>query len=375
MLFSFIVPYRNREVSRVKNCLQSIQNQNFTDFEIIFADYGSDLHIKMQVEELCSNYSLLKYFYFDTRYQLWSRSHAVNLGISMAKGKFLIIADIDLIYSPHFATVMHSQIDENAFVQYQCYYLPENEINYQNLDFNKPYPYRVSSVGMAAGLIAVPRKKMYAIGGFDEYFKVWGVEDLDLKKRLQAIGLSGKTLSISQVANFHQWHPSAAQQDLMPALWLSAMEKYAKNKNLAPLSYLEKKNDFHRPVLKLIDSESINANFTFEYPTLQSFVKFSQLFYSLKSGEYLIINQIFATIKANEKSRLGGLFSKLNQLFEKLGISYRVAELFTFETEVVSYINIRDFLFYFIAENQNYIADYLFDNTHLRQIKCVLFKA
>ncbi|TAH18773.1 MAG: glycosyltransferase [Cytophagales bacterium] len=375
MTFSFIIPYRNREMARVRNCLQSIQNQYFKDFEIVFVDYGSDLPIKMQVEELCGNYSQVNYFYFDVRYQLWSRAHAVNLGISNSKGKFLIIVDIDLIYSPHFATVVHSQIDEDHFVQYQCYYLPENEHDYQNLDFNKPYPYRVSSVDMAAGLIAVPRKKMYVIGGFDEYFKVWGVEDLDLKKRLQAIGLSSKILSINQLANFHQWHPSAAQEDLMPTLWLSAMEKYAKNKSLAPLPYLEKNNDFRRPTLDFINGKSIVGNFTFEYPTLQSFVKFAQLFYSLNSGEYLIVNQLFETIQVSKKSRLGGLFSKANNLLEKVGISYRITELFTFETEIISYINIRDFLFYFIAENKNYIADYLLDNTHLQQIKCILLKA
>lgn len=375
MIFSFIIPYRNRELIRVKNCLESIQNQVFKDFEIIFIDYGSDLEIRTSIESLCKQFAQLKYFYFDTRYQFWSRSHALNLGIQKAEGNFLVVVDIDLLYSPTFLDSLKAKIDKNSFVQYQCYYLPEHITDYEKLDFQKPYPYPVSSTNMAAGLIAFPKEKIEEIGGFDEYFKVWGVEDIDLKKRLQNINLIGKVLSINESATFHQWHPSASQEDSMPALWLTAMEKYAKNKSLTPLPYLGKQVNFQRPALDLMFSKQEDSYFTFEYPTLQSFVKFSQLFYSLNAGDFIIVNQSFTIIKTNEKSRLGKLFSKTNHLLEKFRVSYRVAELFTFETELVNFINIRDFLFYFIAENEDYIADYAFDNVHLQQIKCILVKA
>ncbi len=375
MLFSFIIPYRNREASRVKNCLQSIQNQTFQDFEVIFTDYGSDPPQKQAIESLCKEFSKVQYFYYDSRYQFWSRSHAINLGVQKAQGTYLIIVDIDLIYSPHFVQHLLAVINEDTFVQYQCYYLPANLTDFQSLDFQKEYNYQASTTNQGGGLIAFPKEKIEKIGGFDEYFKVWGVEDMDLKKRLQNINLIGKVLSINESATFHQWHSSASQEDRMPALWLTAMEKYAKNKSLSPLPYLEKQVNFQRPALDLIFDKKTKSNFTFECPTLQSFVKFSQLFYSLNTGDYIIINQQFTSIQASEKSRLGKLFSKTNQLLEKFRISYRVADLFTFETEVVSFVNIRDFLFYFIAENQSYIADYAFETTHLQQIKCVLVKA
>lgn len=142
----------------------------------------------------------------------------------------MVIVDIDLIYPPHFVDLLKNKIDENSFVQYQCYYMPENQQDYLNLDFSLTYPYKVSSTEFAAGLIAVPKAKMYEIGGYDEYFKVWGVEDIDLKKRLLALGMQGKVLSINEVPTFHQWHAPASNEDLMPALWLKAMEKYAKEK-------------------------------------------------------------------------------------------------------------------------------------------------
>ncbi|SFE77280.1 glycosyltransferase family 2 protein [Thermoflexibacter ruber] len=377
--FSFIVPYRNRDSIRVKNCLQSIQNQNFADFEVIFIDYGSDLAIQQATEKLCGTFPKVKYYFFDTQYQFWSRSHAINLGILQAQGQFLVIVDIDLIYPPNFTDLLKNKIDENSFVQYQCYYLPENQQNCQNLDFSKTYPYKVSSTEFAAGLIAMPKEKMHEIGGYDEYFKVWGVEDMDLKKRLLAAGVQGKILSINEAPTFHQWHASASNEDLMPALWLKAMEKYAKEKIVSPLPYLKKlidNQEFNeqRVALKLLKAGNFSYAFAFEYPTLQSFVKFSQAFFSLQKGEHISVNQEFTPIKVQEKSRLGHLFSTINQLLEKTKISYRITELFTFETEAVNFINVRDFLFYFIAENQNYIADYAFETTYHKQIRCVLVK-
>ncbi|GAB4474400.1 MAG: hypothetical protein OHK0057_21020 [Thermoflexibacter sp.] len=377
--FSFIVPYRNRDSIRVKNCLQSIHNQHFADFEIIFVDYGSDLAVQQATEKLCSTFPKVKYYFFDTRYQLWSRSHALNLGVLQAQGQFLVIVDVDLIYPPNFADLLKNKIDENSFVQYQCYYIPENQQNYQNLDFSKTYPYKVSSTEFAAGLIAMPKEKMHEIGGYDEYFKVWGVEDMDLKKRLLAAGVQGKILSISEAPTFHQWHASASNEDLMPTLWLKAMEKYAKEKIASPLPYLKnfadnQKFNEQRVALKLLKSGNFSCFFAFEYPTLLSFIKFSQAFFALQKGEHISVNQEFTAIKVQEKSRLGHLFSTINQFLEKTKISYRITELFTFETEAVNFINVRDFLFYFIAENQNYIADYAFETTYPKQIRCVLVK-
>ncbi len=379
-VFSFIVPYRNRDTTRVSNCLQSIHKQTFTDFEIIFIDYGSDLIIQKEIEKLCREFPQVKYYFFDTRYQMWSRAHALNLGVLQAKGRFLVIVDIDLIYPPNFADLLRKKIDDNTFVQYQCYYMPENHQDYQNLDFSKTYPYKVSSTKFAAGLIAIPKEKTYAIGGYDEYFKVWGVEDIDLKKRLLANGVQGKILSIDEAPTFHQWHASASDENLMPALWLRAMEKYAKEKIVStPLPYLQKpignKNlNEQRVALKLLEDINLSNTFTFEYPTLQSFVRFAQAFFSLQKGDYISVNQEFKTIQVQEKSRLGNLFLKINQVLEKAKISYRITELFTYETEVVNFTNVRDFLFYFIAENQNYIADYAFETVYNQKIRCILVK-
>ena len=376
MLFSFIVPYRNRETVRVKNCLQSILNQTFKDFEVIFTDYGSDLPRQQEIEMLCKQLGQVDYTYYDTRYQFWSRAHAINLGIRKAKGDYLIIVDIDLIYSPYFAEELKNMVSEKSFIQYQCYYLPQEFTNYDSLDFKKQYSFNTSTTHIGGGLIIIPRKSMLAIGGFDEYFKVWGVEDMEMLSRLKQENLENKILSISHVKNFHQWHAPASHVGLMPHLWLSAMEKYAKQKLPSPLPYLSQEFVGKRSSLSIIQTieNQPNKYFYFEYPTLQAYSKFAQAFYTLQSGDYLIVNQKFEAIKASEKSRLAGIFSRVNQLFGKINISYRITELQTFETEMMNFTNVRDFIFYFIADNQAFISDYAFDVIYPSQIKCVLFK-
>jgi glycosyltransferase involved in cell wall biosynthesis len=379
MYFSFIVPYRNRDALRVQNCLQSIDNQSIReDIEIVFVDYGSLASSQSMAENLCGQFATVRYFYFNTQYQFWSRAHAINLGVQKAKGEYIIIVDVDLVYPPNFASELKKKIDEQSFVQYQCYYMPENQKDYTNIDFTKSYPYKISSIDFAAGLIALPSKKMYEIGGYDEYFKVWGVEDMDFKKRLLSANMNNKVLSINECPTFHQWHAPAYNQDLMPALWLSAMEKYAQRKASSPLPYLAISFSPERTSLLILEDidnkHNSSKTFCFEYPTLQSFVKFSQAFFSLQPNDVIIINQEFTPIVKKENSRLGNIFSNMNRLLEKIHISYRMTEIITFETEMINFTNVRDFIFYFIAENQEFIADYALDTVYPKKIVCVLIK-
>lgn len=380
MFLSFIIPYRNRETERVIRCLQSLQNQKTdSDFEIVLSDYGSDEAEQKAIETICRNLGVT-YIYYNSRRQFWSRAHAVNVGITAASGQYLVIVDIDLIYPPHFAAAMLQKIDEQSFVQYQCYYLPPEISDYERLAFDKSYPYPVNSISESGGLIAVPRHAMYEIGGFDEYFKVWGVEDMDLKKRLRKIGLTRKVLSIQEAPTFHQWHPPASTEELMPALWLKAMEKYEKRKTEVKVPYLNRPwQEPQRPALAIfenIDAALANGatSFVFEYPTLQSYIAFAKTFYNLPAGAALIVRQTFEPIQTAADARLAGLFRTVNRLLEKLSISYRITEYRTFETEWVTFANVRDFLFYFIADQQESIADYAFETEFERSVQCVIIK-
>src|SRR5213080_966339 len=102
MKFSIVVAFRNRDANRVRFFLDSLKWQSHKDFELIFVNQGSDEHVCEWVEELVGRYSFVHYIYNCSRGHLWNKSNALNIGIRAAIGSYIVIADIDIIFSPDF---------------------------------------------------------------------------------------------------------------------------------------------------------------------------------------------------------------------------------------------------------------------------------
>lgn len=62
---SIVIGFRNRELARVKNALDSLANQSLKDFELIFIDYGSDESIAQETRTVVGSYNFAKYYYSD----------------------------------------------------------------------------------------------------------------------------------------------------------------------------------------------------------------------------------------------------------------------------------------------------------------------
>ena len=60
------------------------------------------------------------------------------------------------------------------------------------------------------GNLSVPRRLVLDVGGFDERFQGWGLEDADLHFRLCAAG--ARTRILHGATNYHQLHPLAEEQ-------------------------------------------------------------------------------------------------------------------------------------------------------------------
>ncbi|CUQ11647.1 Hyaluronan synthase [Turicibacter sanguinis] len=90
IFYSIIVPIYNSECT-LKECLDSIRNQTYENFEVILVNDGS----KDNSGFICDTYSL-----HDNRFKVIHRnnsgvSNARNLGLSVAKGKYIIYIDSD----------------------------------------------------------------------------------------------------------------------------------------------------------------------------------------------------------------------------------------------------------------------------------------
>ncbi len=88
--FSVIIPTYNRAFI-LPETIKSIENQTFTDWEILIIDDGSKDNTKVVIEEIAKNQLKIKYFY----QQNSERSVARNNGASLANGQYLLFLDSD----------------------------------------------------------------------------------------------------------------------------------------------------------------------------------------------------------------------------------------------------------------------------------------
>jgi len=219
MKFSIIVPYRNKEILSVRRCIDSLAKQSNKDFEFCFVDFGSDAHFAKEIKSLCQEYDFAKYIHSQTQGWFWNRSYALNTGIRHAQGDYIITIDIDMIYNPNFIEIISQQVAKNKLIHYHCYYLPEDFKNYDKLENLNLENLELSDSGSAKGLFVLEKSILQTIQGFDQFYKIWGIEDMDMSARLDFFGVKTTWLAPKLSPVFHQWHPLAHGDKRTPRDW------------------------------------------------------------------------------------------------------------------------------------------------------------
>lgn len=225
MKISIVIGYRNREAARVRNCLDSLRNQSFVDFELIFIDYGSDSFYSKEIKELVESYSYAKYFYNSTQGMPWNRAHALNTGVRLAKGEYILFGDIDLMYSASVLEALYEQVEPNIQVYSTVYFLKKGQANLTTIMNGEWQSIDSSDDNGKGGVHLVARKHLEQIRGYDEYYCFWGVEDRDLYSRLDQLEIESRWIDKSKNPVFHQWHPNASgmKKGFFPDRWWESM--------------------------------------------------------------------------------------------------------------------------------------------------------
>ena len=135
MLFSIIVPMYNSEKS-IRNCIDSILSQTFSDFEIIIINDGSS-------DE--SLYLIEKYAQTDPRIKIYSFSNSgVSIsrqrGVTLSSGEYILFVDSDDTINPELLEKLYfniCQLNSPDIIRYQCKLI--NDVPYkdhQRYNFN-----------------------------------------------------------------------------------------------------------------------------------------------------------------------------------------------------------------------------------------------
>lgn len=217
MKISAVVPsYNSGEALRL--CLLSLTHQRLgaqDDLEVVVVDDGSSDDTRAVVEGFTSALNLT--YVFKPRTEASGRSAARNTGIGRAAGELIMMIDADHVFPPDFIAehVRYHEIRPDLVVLGPRGVLGEGIVDVDRLEREFSFSYLppiVSTEDSRAPLLArlsenfnnlatgwhhtftcnvsVRRAHLLAVGGFDEKFTGWGLEDSELGYRLRRRGLA-----------------------------------------------------------------------------------------------------------------------------------------------------------------------------------------
>lgn len=130
-LVSVIIRTKNRN-PLLREALQSIRNQTYSNIEVIVVEDGSDTATKILEE-----FSDLHIKYISNFQKVGNRSFVGNLGLKQSEGEYIcFLDDDDLFFADHIETLVSAAIDRKSLLTYSCgfcsktKYLSENPLRY-----------------------------------------------------------------------------------------------------------------------------------------------------------------------------------------------------------------------------------------------------
>lgn len=209
---SVIIPVYNQN-SSLNVTLNFFNKQTYDNslFEIIVVDDGSDDSAEKYIKERNSKFNYLLKF---IRQQNQGRANARNTGINSAQGEILLFNDADRF--PHYDFIskhMEHFIGGNnstnkvvigcSYDYFGSYKQPEKIPNLSMLEIDKmarkPVFYskiiqlydetnyaesKIRWISYLVGNSSIKKVDIEKVGGFDDYFSIWGAEHFDLAIRM-----------------------------------------------------------------------------------------------------------------------------------------------------------------------------------------------
>jgi len=367
---SIIYCYRNREIKRVKNSLDSLNAQLNKNFQVIFVDYGSNLEYRKQIEALCNSYKFCAYIYVDSEGKLWNRSEALNYGLLLCKTDYVFTADVDLVFKVGFTDALHKDLETDIAKFYAVGYLNEEDTKALALNRIESLSF-VRSEDFALGMALIERKKLEEVNGYNTFYSIWGLEDNDLKFRLEKMGC--EVLFISNVFMLHQYHPLVNENNNdLPQGWVQYLKDYFEyngkqgnlNNGLSQITY-----PLLRPAKELARSKNeIKKTIV----ARRLFVRHELINAILISKSKVVCYDIgFSSQQLNQTSKTVKLINLINRLFSTLKIPIRAQS--SFIEQYASRNDIYGEICFVLACLDQYLLDYYFKENE-KSIELIIVK-
>lgn len=217
----------------IKETIESVFKQNYTDYEIVVVDDGSTDNSRKILEQYEGR---IRYVYQENR----GVAAALNTGIRISKGKYLAILGGDDVWLPDYLQKMVNLIEkeEDTALSYSNAFILENEkiIEKSWMEIFIP-PSQVNFINLLrdnfiSGMAVFRKEIIENCGLYDENFYIW-FEDVDLCYRMRRDGWKLYYLSEVLVTHyggksFELWN----EEKKILRFYLSLFYYFKKNHNI-----------------------------------------------------------------------------------------------------------------------------------------------
>jgi glycosyltransferase involved in cell wall biosynthesis len=229
-MISVIIPVYNH-YKHIQNCIDSIKNQTYKDFEIIVVNDGSIDNTEKAYEDLIKKNTDINIKYLSHGENRRAPA-ARNTGFRESKGEYLLFCDADSILEKNMFEALLDALNKN----------PKKSYAYSSFMWGRKM-FKVGEwsrekliSGPCIHTMALIRRKDFPISGWDESIKK--LQDWDLflnmlKNNKQGIWINEVLFSIKAKGVYSNWLPSFAYR-LMP--FLPSVKRYKK-----AVSFIKKK--------------------------------------------------------------------------------------------------------------------------------------
>lgn len=254
----------------LKNCINSLKDQTYRDYEVIIIDDGSKDNTKSIFDSM--NDRRFRYFKQENKGPATAR----NLGISKAKGKIIAFTDADCITHKDWLKFIYLSFKNNDI---ECVKGRTEVANSDSSFANSVRNHIYSFSWYATNNIAYSKKVLEKLNYFDgSSFPIAGSEDGDLAWRFKLKGYS--RIYCPEMVVFHIYEEN--------------MKEYERNcyRYGVGMSYFFKKHLKPNPLLAF-GQVAYQIPPLFYYPFLgrKGYLKMIQSFHVLKGFLYTLLNK------------------------------------------------------------------------------------
>ena len=197
---SIVIPTYNRK-SILEKCLEALFNQNYPNdkYEIVLINDGSTDETDKMVASL-NPPCRLRYVRNNKRLGL---PKSRNRGIRLARGKYIICVDSDIIVVPEFAQehLKYHQLHGDGIVNGELIYISSLE----QVGKKRKGVWDISFSSFDTANVSVRKKHIDKVGGFDVDLFPYGWQDVELGYRLKKIGLKSRKNPEALGYHFRKW--------------------------------------------------------------------------------------------------------------------------------------------------------------------------